>query len=260
MIPIFFPQGGNRLALPTWISKGISVDKLPFHAPHNTGYNGVVDSLVAWWRFNNTLLDGRPQKNNLTKQAGTTSYASGIIGTALSFDGSTYFTAANETNFDFEINQPQTVSMWVYLPSSITSSVIVAKQANNNNTTPGTNIIILNTLKPTFRIGDGATTHTVNSNTALTTLGWSYLACTYSGNSNRSGMKIWINGTLDTTGTAEAMSGSMLNDVPVTIGARNDGATKASNGILIDDVRIYNRELSANEVMVNYKLKFIKVN
>ena len=74
---------------------------------------------------------------------------------------------------------------------------------------------------------------------------------TYTGSSAASGVAFYINGLKDTlTDNSGTLTTSILNNVAPTIGSRADASDFWSG--LIDDVRVYNRALSATEVRQVY--------
>jgi len=89
----------------------------------------------------------------------------------------------------------------------------------------------------------------VKSNTAITDTDWHNLVITYSGSSLISGVNIYIDNVNDTgTGTG-TLSGSTITAQPLQIGARN-----GANNFLgkIDEVSIFNSELSASDITTIY--------
>lgn len=75
---------------------------------------------------------------------------------------------------------------------------------------------------------------------------WGFLAATYDG----SIVKIYLNGNLDTTYTTTT-SYIGYSTLPLYLGWSGNGATEHYKG-KIDDIRIYNRALSATEIMTIY--------
>jgi len=61
-------------------------------------------------------------------------------------------------------------------------------------------------------------------------------------------MKVYVDGILEATGTAQAMTGNSLNNALFTIGAESDGSRVVASDTDMDDVRIYKSELTASQV------------
>jgi hypothetical protein len=93
----------------------------------------------------------------------------------------------------------------------------------------------------------------MTSSSTLTSLQgqWVHVAASYSGSESTTGLLLYLNGsavaaTGSTAGTYTGMSNTAAD---VTVGCIfRDGTPTFANG-LIDDFRIYNRALSAAEVM-----------
>jgi hypothetical protein len=91
------------------------------------------------------------------------------------------------------------------------------------------------------------------TDTAYNDDAWHQVVATYDGSNTRNGMKIYIDGVLATMEDADdsSLSGNISNNVDFEIGGR-DGGSQAFNGS-IDDVRLYGRALSLNEVKSIYE-------
>ncbi|MEK7066481.1 MAG: LamG-like jellyroll fold domain-containing protein, partial [Patescibacteria group bacterium] len=63
----------------------------------------------------------------------------------------------------------------------------------------------------------------------------------------------YIDGILDATRDISSQNGSLNNSIVARIGMYSSGNTWPFNG-LIDEVRVYNRALSASEVKVLYNM------
>lgn len=213
----------------------------------------ILANLVARWQFNDSLLDS-VGNNNLTLQAGTTTYSATRKEGSKShdFDGLTWYRAANEDNFDREHTDKFSISFWVFVDVNVTD--VLCGKITGIGAVPGYLIILeAGTTHPRilFRLSTTTTSFDVQSTAEGMVIGtWNHILCTFSGNSNRSGMKIYINGVLNATGAALAITTTILNADQFAIGA-------ASNGALIfdgklDDVRFYNTELIASQITQIY--------
>jgi hypothetical protein len=89
-----------------------------------------------------------------------------------------------------------------------------------------------------------------NSSGTTISLGrWYHVAVTFNGTTT---IKIYVDNDLD--GTKSDCSGVAITDTSVLIGKRTHSSALHFNG-LIDEARIYNRELSLAEIQKNYKHK-----
>ena len=222
----------------------------------------VVDNtgkLVAFLPFDYDVLDA--SNNNDGTITGTETYVDGpeISSThpmrkAFSFNGSTYITLANESNFDFEHTNAFSVSFWVKCGTISATTGLVTKANSNATAQIGWKCLLQNNGTVTFNLSDGTTTYGVTTTTDIDNNIWRFLCFTYSGNSNRSGMKIYIDGSLDNTGTSSTISSTILNNVTCVI-----GAFQASNYLTgsIDNVQIWNVELTSSDITDLYAGKQI---
>ncbi|MHC4738742.1 MAG: LamG domain-containing protein [Planctomycetota bacterium] len=172
-------------------------------------------------------------------------------GTALDFDGlDDYVNVSNETNFDFERTDSFSILLWAKLSEITFFSPIISKESHSGNYRgyemriigDKLRIILRNSFQPSNQIR-------VDSTISLFAERWYYLGFTYDGSSEAAGVKMYINGFPETVSIASNdLTGSILNNVPITIGSRTGGGD-FFNGV-IDDVRIYDRALSGEEIWV----------
>ena len=187
---------------------------------------------------------------------GDEEYSPGQKAFAFDFDGFSFIKLSNENNFDFERTEPFSISVWVKPNTGIINNrQIIAKTNNligaadsgyslfyNQGGLQGTNDRVM------FFMADSSLNifSIMSSFGSITMDDWNHVVITYSGNSNQNGLNVYINGVLNTSGTANPISLSILNDRTVTIGAESDGGRKF--GGQIDDVRFYNIELTASQI------------
>lgn len=215
--------------------------------------NGTIAydaNFKSWWKFEDSLTD-EIGTQNLSVVSGSAGYVDTPFGRGLDFTAD-YF-AASDTPYDRDINQALSIEFWIDFDSLGTDMVVIAKgtafagtgyyvykdTANNivfriNTNTPQTNVV--------------ASTTVVAANT------WYHVVCTFSGNSDRNGMKIYINGVLEATGTAQAMTGSALNNDNFTVGAETDGGVQLDGQMT--HARFYTAELTASQATELYRKNF----
>lgn len=193
--------------------------------------------------FDQDVLDGSDNAHTLTI-TGTETYSQGPepspdkLRYAFSFDGSTFLTVSNESDFDFEHTNPFSVSFWIN-GASQANKIVVGKGSLG---TAGW-LFFTNNTTMVFRLTDSLLNTFQVITTAVTQNdGWHHIVVTFSGNSNRSGLKIYVDGVLDKTGTASAISNSILNNVGVTIGSGNGLSIFTGS---LADVQIWKLVLSA---------------
>lgn len=217
-------------------------------------YNiNLQSGLIAWWTMdgadvlNGVALDksGNSKNGNLINIATTTFYKAGKIGQAFNFDGSNDYIKASS---DIIGMGASTTSAWIYARSYGQSNM--GRIIDN-----GKFILEATSTNSTFGFSsDGFTTQAVAATNALPLNKWVHIVITRnpSGTAN-----FYINGVL--SGTANQSSGTPIaGTTNVIVG--NISAANATFDGLIDDVRIYNRALSATEVKQLYNMGQANVN
>ena len=221
----------------------------------------LQNGLVGHWTFDGPTISGTTVKdvsgsgNNGTMVNGPTPVA-GVLGQALSFNGtSQYVTTANSPVISagytmatwFKTTTSYTGTNWVALIGTSAQfsgagsfEIAVGNAGGGIGADNGAFLFFLN----------GASTYVNYSATALNDGKWHLLV----GGRTAAGYPfISIDGETPIVGST-AVTGSVTEN-PWYIGAKNDSGSTASyfNGSL-DDVRIYNRALSATEVQQLYNL------
>jgi hypothetical protein len=209
-------------------------------APANSGP-------AAAWGFNEgsgiSAGDASGHNNTATLVNGAT-FAAGKTGTGLSLDGTNdYLSVANSATTDIS-GTAFTMSMWMN-PTAITGDrVVMGKFWNATMTSPYYQYgLELSGGQPVFQIGTASGVLTAAMGSALPANQWSNLAITFDG----SQVKFYVGGTLVST---KPLSASITaRGQQLRIGADNN--TQQFFKGIIDDVRIYNRVLSAAEVQTD---------
>ena len=216
---------------------------------------GLSDtSLVAHLKFNDDVTDSANSNNGTV--TGTTTYVAGKVGKAFSFNGSSYVTLANESNFDFDRTDSFSVSFWMKTSTSQDIKMLLGKSELN---TTGWHVWL--------RQGSGSTgdihfnlTNTDATNElevriqSLATFddNWHHVVFTYDGTSDVTGVTGYFDNSVISNGTvSNTLTSSILNNLPVSIGDTPNGGARDYTGSM-DDVRIYSRELDQSEVTMIY--------
>ncbi len=218
--------------------KSIAIQRVAigtFTSP-NAGANG---GLVGWWTFDGknlttaTATDSSGAEHHGTRT--NTTPVLGKLGQALKFSGADYITITGSSSLAFTSNF--TWSYWVKYSSSPPLAAIPLGWTGNG----GYVSTLCQTCGGQISFARLSIGHEVIGNTVLSLNKWYHVTTTVDGNGN---VNIYINGVLDKTGstgftvpTGELLISHITNPV--------DG--------VIDDVRIYNRVLSATEVKNLYK-------
>jgi subtilisin family serine protease len=217
----------------------------------------VMPNLVGWWKFDEgggTTAYDSAGFNDGTLVNGPV-WTTGQINGALSFDGvDDYVGVSAASAFDFERTDTFTLSVWYKGSSS--SSTILSKmdyaldyrgydiflnsgyvEAHLVSTWSNNAICVDGTLYP------------------VTDSLWHYIVVTYDGSNSASGLKIYVDGMEETTSVyRDSLSSTIRNSVSFKVAARSNGAGALHylDG-LADDVRVYNRVLSAEEIEELYR-------
>lgn len=214
-----------------------------FTTQGQTEANSLDVGLVGFWTMEEgsgmSLLDQSGRNNHLALQNTTgASWVPGVEGSALSLNGNTNSFARVPHNSSLEIPNAVSMSAWVR-PNTVHRGTILYKSAGN-----GFELWFTIDGKIEFRLNrtSNGTTYRILSNFSYSASlnQWLHVAATFDGST----MKIYVNGVEDISRTYS----------PFTIGTISGNLVLASmDGIqrwqgLLDEVRLYNRALSKEEV------------
>ncbi len=205
----------------------------------------TTTGLISWFKLDCDATDSH-SSNNGTWRCNELYTACGQINQAGCFDGCSSITVANESNFDFDRNCKFSVSAWINITPT-TNEMIVGKR-NAVTGKPGWSFHVNSNGKIRLEIGYNCTDErSVSSCASICCSVWTHIVGTYSGNANQNGMKVYLDGALDTAGTNGMITGPMLNNHQVSIGGRADGLLTLYTG-LIDEAAIWKKELTSCDV------------
>ena len=207
-----------------------------------TGCSPSAGLPVAHWTFDE-VIDATVKDsvgNNDGKLINNPTWTKGWIGSALCFDGiDDGVMIQNHDSLD--ITDRLTVSAWIITKDIDTRQMIVAKNAQwHDSWLLEINPLDFEGTRFNFRLNLYGFKCDFGSTTIVSPNKWYHVVATYDGSER----KIYINGKLD---TSQAVHGSIAeNDQPIIIGAY-ENASRLFKGT-IDDVRIYKKALSANQI------------
>ena len=188
--------------------------------------------------------------NGLTGQIYAASWATtGKYGSTLSFNGSSSYVSLGTPASMQAVTGSMSWSAWVYATAhpSDDGNIVAISDGTNGwqfKTTPDTGVHTFGIL-----ISDGSTYTQRNSTTVVALNTWYHVAAVY--NAAARTLDIYINGVLDNgllTGVATVPAAIAIPNLPMTIGKRSGGFY--FNG-MIDNLRVYNRVLSAAELQTD---------
>ena len=218
--------------------------------------SGTLSGLVGYWKLDEgsgtTAADSSGFGNTGTLYNGPT-WVDGMHGKGLSFDGATNFVQV-EDSASLDMTTQISIEGWVYPRALVDSSGYDSHIISKCDLSDGTHRYNIGTHRSGKWFYNAYTgvegTGLRLSNAAVSLNKWTYLAMTYDG----SAIDLYIDGLLD---SSYAQSGPILTTTaPLGIGSKQTGAyggpVKAAffNGI-IDEVRIYNKALSQQEIQTD---------
>lgn len=196
------------------------------------------NSLIGYWNFDNSTADLSSYNNNGTNNGADCSKTTlGSILYACRFDG-----------IDDFINISDAASLNLTYAYTIEARIKMAAFSNNTVLDKDNGYAMGINRTGTIYVWHNGTVVNSTSNLSLDT--WYYIAATYSG----SAVRLYINGAenASSTGTVNSLSQTARD---LYIGVNNSANTVAANTYfngIIDEVRIWNRVLSAREINASY--------
>ena len=204
----------------------------------------ITNGLVAYYPFNGNANDASGNGNNGTVVgARLTTDRFGTPNSAYNFtgSGSTYITVPDSPSLD--VTSAITMAVWIKSAGGGTYGPRILSK--------GPPCYEMNVLRPssdTMANFDIQTLQQVSTHLCLDQVNWIHLVGTYDGQV----MRFYTNGTLAVQ--ANVSGPIAVNNEPLAIGQNFDDNSDYFNGD-IDDVRIYNRALSGNEVSQLYAIE-----
>lgn len=211
----------------------------------------TLSGLSAYWKMDgsgSTIQDSTTFNNSGTLLNGAMQTASGapvnyMNPRSLWLDGTNdYALVPNTTNFPSG-NAARTISLWMR-QEALTSQAALVSLGNGNTASQKFIVMMGSEGGQTYLFTDGVNESnniTLSGSQIPTTGAWHHVAFVTDG----SAWQYYLDGTLRKSGTFAVALNTVTNDVE--IGARHDIATGYFDGML-DEVRIYNRALTAAEV------------
>ena len=173
------------------------------------------------------------------------------LGNALNFDGTNDYVTFSNGGISFPNNQ-WTEEMWVYVPSSIGADFKSLLVTNTISATTaalrGPSMYVINKTKLHGGYGDGTNWKLyTTSNEVFRLDAWTHITQTFDGTT----LKIYVNGILSES--FNMPGNSNVNKINYIGSVENAPSTEGFLGN-IDEVRIWSRALTADEIKNNYKI------
>lgn len=201
--------------------------------------NSLLRGLVAYYPFSGNTKDESGNNNHGVANGGTlTTDRNGTINNAYSFDGSNYIKVPNSTSLSSAENT-LTISAWVYNLDRLVS--VVCKSAYRG---PSLQFRIF-TDKEFFFANNGKSADFTTALNPLNT--WKHIVITSDGRI----ANFYLNGVLKSSVPTTFAENANDHTTEMYIGADTHGIPEYYRGKL-DEIRIYNRELSPKEIKQLY--------
>ncbi|BBO17612.1 conserved hypothetical protein [Candidatus Brocadia pituitae] len=228
----------------------------PMTANYTWNFTTADNNMLVYYRFDEnsgtTAADSSGNSNNGAIINGPV-WTTGKINNAISFDGiNDYVNISNESNFDFERSNSFSVSAWVKLTPVSGNDYMIISKLDVAPTYRGWAFFI-DGNDGSLRVhltNNWGTSSIIRKDSALsvTDNSWHHVAFTYNGSSLASGLNFYVDGVLSNGTTYyNNLSATILNDVTPTLAAYTTGSSWLKG--TIDEARVYNRALSAQEVL-----------
>lgn len=220
--------------------------------------------VVGMWFFDNRSgskaydYSGNQKNGTLTDMNTTGNATSGWnvtnckSGSCLQFDGVNDFVLVSDSPALDGMGE-LTVEGWFYPISIDVNDTIVAKTNNSDATNASYLAYICAGNKLCFNVSSSANIVGVSSDNAVTTGRWYHFVGTYNG----SGVTLYVDGGVQTE-TAALTGNVNSTEADIEIGGLGLKGEKYFYGMM-DEVRIYNRSLSADDVEAEYELSYKKL-
>jgi hypothetical protein len=255
--PIELPES-NDLASVKLISNG---NQWYILEEKDTSITVTSENLIAWWKLDEqsgvTSLDssssGDDNSGTLINNSFSSNSQTGTLNSALYFHGDDdvgadgngdgnggYISVPDSSSLD--ISSAITMSLWFYVDEfDLTFPTMISKGAQNYRFYFSEASQKLNVRF----VYDGAASINVTTSTVFSTMTWYHVAFTYDGTTRI----VYVNGQQEITSVA--VDSITTNNDSLIIGNFSAGGSRSFKGRL-DDLRIYNKALSSQEIQAIY--------
>ena len=225
---------------------------------NGTNYTPYNDSLVLMFGFNNISAIGESNTvakdvskygNNGTITAAT--YTAGVYGTALNFSGVANVQVSGLAP-SLEIQNAITIEAWVRTITYTTAPVVDRRAGAPINA--GYSLWLNNSVVH-FYLGNGGGFDEAIGGTSLSANVWHHVIGTWRGSGNK--LEIYVDGSLDGT-SANPKVGTIQPAGMTNLYVAHDTVNNAYYPGKVDEVRVYSRGMTSDEVVRQYLSDFAK--
>jgi len=225
---------------------------------NGTNYTPYNDSLVVMFGFNNISAIG--ESNAVAKDVSkygnngtitSASYIAGVYGTALNFSGVANVQVSGLAP-SLEISNEITIEAWIYTTTYVTAPIIDRRQGAPINS--GYSLWLNNSVVH-FYLGNGGGFDEAIGDTSLSANVWHHVIGTWRGSGNK--LEIYVDGSPNGTST-NPKAGTIQPAGMTNLYVAHDTPNNAYYPGKIDEVRIYSRGMTSDEVKREYLSNFFK--
>ena len=211
--------------------------------------NPLWNGLQAYYTADNTPNDALGTYNGTLTNGAT--YGTGIINQGFSLDGVNDYVDFGNV-LDFDGSTPFSISCWINT-NNVTSFRTPLGKAQNLAPFTGYWFLITSTGQLRFVLSNDLNSPNwlaIENSTTLSTSTWYHCVMTYDGSKSSTGLKVYVDNALNTQNViSNTLTGSISNSKNFRVGARDNG--QLYDG-LVDEVAVFNKELTASEVTELY--------
>jgi hypothetical protein len=215
--------------------------------PHSLSLSVLPSGTVAYYPLDtgagSQAYDMSPNSND-GSLTGSPGWITGEIGEGLSFNGTNQYVSA-PTSSSLSQTGDLTIEAWVNLTNYTNANELVAKTVGNGSSN---NTYELRTQASTGDLqflGFDTALRTITSSTAVPTGGWHHVAVTKTGGT----AVLYIDGVQVGQGSVGTTTS---NTSDLKLGARDDLAAGFFLNGSLDEVRLYDRSLTSQEILGDY--------
>jgi len=221
----------------------------------------LTSGLVGYWPFDRASVAGTTAQDRSTNKfngtlSGGPSIVAGTIHEAIDLDGTDDLVSmGDQASLDVGDTGDFSVSGWFSRDTFTTDDVIVAKVNGTGSGETGYVVYIDDaTDQLILKVGDGVDTYFIASTTTFTSATWVHFVVVWDQDS-ASGTTMYLNGAAASNGASGTIGN--INDLSNAL-AFHVGQTQAGSDYFdgkLDEIRFYNRVLTASEVTTLYDYK-----
>jgi uncharacterized repeat protein (TIGR01451 family) len=211
--------------------------------PAPTACVPMPSGVRGWWPGNGSALDAAYAHDGAF--IGAAAFSDGVVGQAFSFNGLNSYVEVPPFS-GLELADALTVEAWINMRTANRLQYVLIKDfGTGDGRFHNYQLAIGSDNSVVFWLGDGVSLYSATSSAQLSPNIWHHVAAVYNGTQ----MLIYVNGVLSGSATIGSHTLFASGEAPLRIGAARElGSVGAVFDGAIDDVRVFDRALSASEI------------